>query len=93
MTGAINAAVQAGFAYPALFYNNTVEIPAIILYGTTYDEVSYLIQISGTGKPTGQRAKEVSLYHSWKLRFDILRSEADAKSPSSKSTLVESTQP
>lgn len=61
ITGAINATVQAGLAYPAIYENSTVEVPAIILYGTTHDKVPYLTQLFGVGKPTEQVVRVVSL--------------------------------
>lgn len=63
ITGAINATVRAGLAYPVLYDNGTVEVPAIILYGTTHDMVPYLIQLSGIGKLPGQIARVVSAIH------------------------------
>ena len=60
ITGAINATVQAGLAYPVLYGNGTVEVPAIILYGVTHDRVPYLIQLSGIGRLAGQIARVVS---------------------------------
>ena len=61
ITGFLNATVESGLAYPALIQNSTVEVPAIILYGTTHDKVPYLIQLAGIGKPTDQVATVVSL--------------------------------
>ena len=61
ITGFLNATVESGLAYPTLVQNSTVEIPEIILYGTTNDKVPYLIQLSGIGKPTDQVARVVSL--------------------------------
>lgn len=93
ITGAINATVQAGLAYPALYQNSTLEVPAIILYGTTYDKVPYLIQISGTGKLAGQETRVVSLlrYVSKRLGYEMAASKADAGIlGSSKLRLVES---
>ena len=59
--GDINATVQAALAYPAVHENSTVEVPAIILYETPHDKVPYLIQIAGSGRLQGQRARVVSL--------------------------------
>ena len=63
ITGFLNATVEAGLAYPSLIQNSSVEVPEIILYGTTYDKVPYLIQLSGIGKPTDQVATVVCLAH------------------------------
>lgn len=63
ITGAINATITAGLAYPALYNNSTVEVPAIILYGTTTDDddkLPYLIQLAGVGKVTEQVTRVVS---------------------------------
>ena len=57
---AINATVDGGLAYPSVLKNGTVEDAEIILYGTTTDKVSYLIQISGIGTLKGQVARIVS---------------------------------
>ncbi|KAM0798526.1 hypothetical protein BDR22DRAFT_891320 [Usnea florida] len=57
ITGFLNATVESGLAYPTLIQNSTVEVPEIILYGTTDDKVPYLIQLSGIGKPTDQVAR------------------------------------
>ena len=61
ITGFFNATVESGLAYPTLIQNSTVEVPEIILYGTTDDKVPYLIQLCGIGKPTDQVARVVSL--------------------------------
>ena len=59
ITGAFNASIQAGLAYPILYSNRTVEVPAIIVYGTTDDKEPYLIQLEGVGKLTGQATRVV----------------------------------
>ena len=61
ITGALNATIQAGLAYPILNDNRTVEVPAIIVYGSTEDREPYLIQLAGVGKLTGQATRVVSL--------------------------------
>ena len=97
ITGALNATVQAGLAYPAVYENSTVEVPAILLYETTHDKVPYLIQISGVGKLTAQVARVVSSFFlSWWSRWTgsgFLLSKADANSLFSKLKSVESIQP
>lgn len=69
ISGAINATISAGLAYPAVYSHGNgnrnssveVEVPAIILYGTTEEEkVPYLIQLSGVGKLTAQVTRVVS---------------------------------
>ena len=67
--GAFNSTIQAGLAYPALYENTTIEVPSIILYGTTHDKEPYLIQLSGVGKVTGQETRVVSAAsYPWELQ-------------------------
>ena len=98
INGAINATIQAGLAYPAFYENRTVEVPEIILYGTTLDKVPYLIQLSGVGKLTGQMTRLVCLAaRSSKLQlaagFELVYFDADVGYGSSKLKLVEVTRP
>ena len=60
ISGAFNATIQAGLAYPILYDERSVEVPAIIVYGATSDREPFLIQLDGVGKVTGQATRVVS---------------------------------
>lgn len=77
---AINVTVQAGLAYPAVYENSQVEVPAIKLYEKTHDKMPNLIRIAGMGKMEGQVARMVSpAYQSGRLKFGTMASEADGQ--------------
>ena len=60
--GVINATIEGGVAYPQDFDNGTVSVPQIILYGTTSDNSSFLIQEAGVGSLAHQNTRIVSSY-------------------------------
>lgn len=61
LTGVINATIEGGVAYPQVFGNGTVSAPQILLYGTTADNSSFLIQEAGVGSLAHQNTRIVSL--------------------------------
>jgi hypothetical protein len=56
---AINATITAGLALPALYNNQTLQVPVIDLYGHTSDGVSFSIHEVGIGTPSGQVSRIV----------------------------------
>lgn len=62
LTGVINATIEGGVAYPQVVGNGTVSVPQIILYGTTADNSSFLIQEAGVGGVAHQNTRIVSLF-------------------------------
>ena len=65
LSGAINATIKGGLAYPEILVNGTVDIPQIIIYGTTEDNSSFLIQEDGIGKLPHQNTRIVSDTWKW----------------------------
>ncbi|CAF9931420.1 MAG: hypothetical protein HETSPECPRED_007864 [Heterodermia speciosa] len=57
LTGVINATIEGGVAYPQVVGNGTVSVPQIILYGTTADNSSFLIQEAGVGGVAHQNTR------------------------------------
>jgi hypothetical protein len=50
LTGsALNGTVLGGFAYPSIYYNQTLDIPSIALYGRTSDNQTFYVSEMGTG--------------------------------------------
>ncbi|KAL8829802.1 MAG: hypothetical protein Q9191_001805 [Dirinaria sp. TL-2023a] len=57
LSGVINATIEGGVAYPQVFENGTVSVPQIILYGTTSDNSSFLVQEAGVGSLAHQNTR------------------------------------
>ena len=53
ITGAINATVSGGFAFPQTIVNNTIELVQIGLYGVTSDGYSFYVSEKGVGTTEG----------------------------------------
>ena len=62
ITGAINATVSGGFAYPPAVANETIELVEFGIYGTTTDGYDFYVSANGVGPILGplQYARLVS---------------------------------
>ncbi|KAJ9603257.1 hypothetical protein H2200_012035 [Cladophialophora chaetospira] len=51
---ALNGTITAGFAFPSLLKNGTIQAPLIEMYGVTNDGAELYIRETGIGTPKGQ---------------------------------------
>lgn len=57
---AVNATVTGGIAYPPVYNNGTLEVPQILVWGTTTDGYPFFVQEMGIGSITQQVTRLVS---------------------------------